>query len=281
MPINLETINQFYSLNLTPQEAKEFIAREIEKEYYENPSNLEEVAVSSVGRPLYEAFIKGYTIKQWNKDPRDLPATIIKRLPIRYNYCEDYFVHSRWQGIPQDGYTKIFERMHSSKNIHVELDCDYFENCDRIKVKKKTIYTGPIDRYFDYAYGRLEWRSLTFEKETFEIEDFQGTSVMNNADIDVPYTRSHEYRHLHLERNYTKDRTIVFYEKSVCNDSEPYYPVNTAQNENILVKYKQLGTKEKDLVLGGRLGDYAYYDMDKAILAALKCFEENIVCSRP
>lgn len=276
MPINLETINAFYNMSLTPQQAKEFIAREIAKENYPNPANLEEVAISSMGRPLYEAFIKGYTIKQWNKNPKELPATIISRLPIRYNYREDYFIDSRWQGIPLKGYTKIFERMYSSKNIHVELNCDYFENRDSFKVKEKVIYTGPIDRYFDYAYGNLEWRSLQFEKKDFEFEDFQGTSVMNSADISVPYTRSHEYRHLHPERDYTKEKTIVFYETSVKNDNEPYYPVNTLQNEDMLTKYKQLGKKEKALVIGGRLGDYAYYDMDKTILAALKCFEEQI-----
>ncbi len=280
MPINLETINAFYNMSLTPQQARDFIAQEIAKENYPEPANLEEVAVSSIGRPLYEAFIKGYTIKQWNKDPKELPATIITRLPIRYNYCEDYFMDSRWQGIPLEGYTKIFERMYSSENICLELNCDYFENRDSFKVREKVIYTGPIDRYFDYEYGNLEWRSLKFEKKVFEFEDFQGTSVMNNADIDFPYTRSHEYRHLHPERNYTRDKTLVFYETAVQNDNEPYYPVNTANNEDILTKYKQMAQKEKNLVLGGRLGDYAYYDMDKTILAALKCFEEQIAGSR-
>lgn len=276
MPINLETINNFYNLNLTPQQAREFIAQEIEKEYYPIPANLEEFAVSSVGRPLYEAFIKGYTIKQWNKDPKELPATIIKRLPIRYNYCEDYFLDSRWQGIPLEGYTKIFERMYSSKNIRVELNCDYFKNRDSFKVKDKIIYTGPVDLFFDCVYGNLEWRSLLFEKKVFAFEDFQGTSVMNSADIDVPYTRTHEYKHLHPERNHTKDKTVVFYETPVQNNHEPYYPVNTKQNEEILTKYRYLGQKDKKLVLGGRLGDYAYYDMDKTILSALQCFEKQI-----
>lgn len=276
MPINLETINQFYNKTLTPQQARDFIAGEIAKENYPEPANLEEFAVSSIGRPLYEAFIKGYTMKQWNKKPRELPSTIIARLPIRYNYCEDYFVDSRWQGIPLEGYTKIFERMHSLKNIHVELNCDYFENRDSFKVKKKVIYTGPIDRYFDYAYGKLEWRSLFFEKKIFECEDFQGTSVMNSADPDVPYTRSHEYRHLHPEKEYTKEKTVVFYERSLQNDDEPYYPINTQQNETVLNNYRELAQNEKNLVLGGRLGDYAYYDMDKAILAALGTFKENI-----
>jgi len=277
MPINLETINAFYNLNLTPQQAREFISQEIAKEYYPEPSNFEEKAVSLIGRPLYEAFIKGYTIKQWGKDPKELPAAILSRLPIRYNYCEDYFVDSRWQGIPLAGYTKIFECMYSSKNIHVELNCDYFENRKSFKVRRKVIYTGPIDQFFDYTYGRLEWRSLQFIKKVFELEDFQGTSVMNYADVDIPHTRIHEYKHLHQERNYTNDKTVVFFETPIQNDNEPYYPVNTKRNEDILSKYKQLVQKEKNLVVGGRLGGYAYYDMDKAILAALKCFEEQIV----
>jgi UDP-galactopyranose mutase len=276
MPINLETINSYYDMCLTPQEAREFIAKEIAKENYPKPANLEEVAISSIGRPLYEAFIKGYTIKQWNKDPKELPSTIISRLPIRYNYCEDYFVDSRWQGIPLEGYTRIFERMFTSDNISVELNCDFFENRDKFNVKEKIIYTGPIDRYFDHAHGKLEWRSLEFKREVFEFEDFQGTSVMNNADADFPYTRSHEYRHLHLERDYTKDKTLVYYENSADNDDEPYYPINTTQNEEVLAKYKEMGKKEKNLILGGRLGDYAYYDMDKTILVALKCFEEKV-----
>jgi UDP-galactopyranose mutase len=277
MPINLETINSFYRCSLTPQQAKEFIAQEISKERYSEPENLEEAAVSSIGRPLYEAFIKGYTVKQWGKDPKDLPVTIFSRLPIRYNYCEDYFVNSRWQGIPLQGYTKIFERLHSSKNIHIELDCDYFQNCDSFKIKNNIIFTGPIDRLFDYTHGHLEWRSLEFQKKLFEYEDFQGTSVINYADIDVPYTRTHEYRHLHPERQYTKDKTIVFYETPVHNNNEPYYPVNTKQNNEIFLKYKQLAYKEKHIIIGGRLGNYAYYDMDKTILTALDCFEEQIL----
>jgi UDP-galactopyranose mutase len=281
MPINLETINSFYKLSLTPHQARDFIAQEIAREYYPEPANLEEVAVSSIGRPLYEAFIKGYTMKQWNKDPKELPASIISRLPIRYNYCEDYFVNSRWQGIPLEGYTKIFERMLSSRNIHVELNCDYFENRDSFRVNKEIIYTGPVDRFFHYAHGHLEWRSLEFEKKVFEIEDFQGTSVMNYADVDIPYTRTHEYRHLHPERTYTKDSTMVFYETPVKNDDEPYYPVNTVRNEEMLSKYRQLADEEKDIIFGGRLGDYKYYDMDKTILAALQCFEEKIAKKNP
>ncbi len=253
MPINLETINDFYGLSLTPQQAREFISQEIAKEYYPEPANLEEKAVTTIGRPLYEAFIKGYTIKQWNKDPKQLPPTIISRLPIRYNYCEDYFVDSRWQGIPLEGYTKVFEHVYSSKNIQLELNCDYFENRDSFKVKKKIIYTGPVDRFFDYTYGRLEWRSIEFEKKVFGFDDFQGTSGMNYADVDTPYTRTHEYKHLHSERYYTKDKTVVFYETPVQNYDEPYYHVNTKRNEDILTKYRNLAQKEKNLVLGGRL----------------------------
>ena len=153
MPINLETINDYYNLNLSPQEAKEFIAKEIAKENYPEPKNLEEVAISSIGRPLYEAFIKGYTIKQWNKDPKELPATIISRLPIRYNYCEDYFLDSRWQGIPLEGYTKIFERLFSAENIHVELNCDFFENrCDFFSGKGSQKIARKLCKYIVSTY---------------------------------------------------------------------------------------------------------------------------------
>ena len=211
MPINLETINSFFDLNLKPFEVEEFLAKEIAKEGITKPKNLEEKAISLIGRPLYEAFIKGYTMKQWDKDPVDLPASIINRLPVRFNYNEDYFLDARWQGIPLEGYTKIFERLLCSENIDVELNCDYFQNANAFKPNRKIIFTGPIDRYFDYQFGRLEWRSVNFEKSVIEVEDFQGTSVMNYADAQVPYTRIHEPRHLHPERRYSKNKSLILY----------------------------------------------------------------------
>jgi len=280
MPINLETINSFYNLNLKPYQAKELLKKEIEKEGIQEPKNLEEKAISLIGRPLYEAFIKGYTMKQWGTDPRELPPSIITRLPVRYNYREDYFVDSRWQGIPVEGYTKIFERMLNSCNIHVELNCDYFEYQNHFNVRNKIIYTGPIERYFNYTYGKLEWRSIELQKEIVDVEDYQGTSVMNYADLEVKYTRIHEPRHLHPERRYTKQKTIIFYETSNNDPDDPYYPVNNERNRDLFSKYKKLAEKEESVIIGGRLGDYAYYDIDKAILAALKCYQEKIIDHR-
>ncbi len=276
MPINLETINSFYNLNLNPYDAKEFLKKEIEKEGIKDPKNLEEKAISLIGRSLYEALIKSYTFKQWGKDPKELPPSIITRLPLRYNYREDYFVDARWQGIPLEGYTKVFERMLNSPNIHVELNCDYFKYRNDFNVREKIIYTGPIDQYFDYIYGNLEWRTVKFQKELIEIEDYQGTSVMNYGDIEVPYTRIHEPRHLHPERRYTKQKTVIFYEKSEYDPINPYYPINTERNHTLFNQYKELMQKENKVIIGGRLGDYAYYDMDKTILAALKCYEDKI-----
>ncbi|MCD4742129.1 MAG: UDP-galactopyranose mutase [Desulfobacteraceae bacterium] len=279
MPINLETINSFYNANLKPHEAQEFLKKEIEKNHVRAPQNLEEKAIASVGRSLYEAFIKGYTIKQWDKDPRELPTNIITRLPVRYNYRKDYFVDSRWQGIPLEGYAMVFKNMLKSTNIHIELNCDYFEHRNEFNVTKKVIYTGPIDRYFDYVYGKLEWRTAKFQKEIVELEDYQGTSVMNYADFAVKYTRIHEPKHLHPERKFTKQKTIIFYETSGSDSNDPYYPVNTESNYNLFKKYKALAQQEKGVIIGGRLGDYAYYDMDKTILAALKCYERQLVDS--
>lgn len=277
MPINLETINSFFNVNLTPSEARIFMKEEIAREGITKPENLEEKAVSLIGRKLYEAFIKGYTMKQWDQDPRTLPAEIITRLPIRYNYCEDYFVNSRWQGIPVEGYSRVFDKILASPNIHVELNCDFFDIRDDIKVRKSVIYTGPIDRYFDYTYGKLDWRTIRFEKQVMEMEDFQGTSVMNYADAEVDFIRIHEPRHLHPERTYTPDRTVIFYDRSFNDPEEPYYPVNTKRNIDLFNRYDELARKEKGFIIKGRLGRYVYYDMDKTILSALKCYQEEIL----
>jgi len=277
MPINLETINSFFDLNLKPYEVEDFLAKEIIKENIHHPKNLEEKAVSLIGRSLYEAFIKGYTIKQWDKDPKDLPASIINRLPVRFNYNEDYFLDARWQGIPLGGYTKIFDRLLESKNIDLELNYDYLENRESFEVRNKIIFTGPIDSYFNYELGRLEWRSVKFERSVIDVEDFQGTSVMNYADVEIPYTRIHEPRHLHSERRYSKNKSLIFYESSIKESEDPYYPIKSKENQNLYAKYKELAQKEYNLIVGGRLGDYAYYDMDKTIAAALHCYETKIV----
>ena len=276
MPINLETINSLYERTLRPSEARELLRGEIEAESIDSPQNLEEKAISLVGRRLYEAFIRGYTIKQWETDPKNLSPEIINRLPVRFNYNEDYFNNSRWQGIPIDGYTEIFDRLLSSPRITVRLDTDFFDVREEIQVKERTIYTGPIDRYFDYAHGQLEWRTVDLERKVVEVEDFQGTSVMNYADPEVPYTRIHEPRHLHPERSYSKEKSVLFYETTRNDPNEPYYPIKTDRNLGLLEKYKDLARKEERVIFGGRLGQYAYFDMDQTIGAALTCFEKKI-----
>lgn len=278
MPINLETINSFYNQNFTPREAREFIAQEVKKKNIENPQNLEEKAVSVIGRPLYEAFIKGYTIKQWDKDPKELSASIINRLPIRFDYREDYFLDCRWQGIPIGGYTKIFERLLSSPNIELRLNCDYMDHKNEFNVKEKIIFTGRLDQFFDFKYGVLDWRSVDFRREVVDYEDYQGTSVMNYAELSVPYTRIHEPRHLHPERDYQVSKTVIFYETSrMSKENDSYYPVNDDLNLDLKTKYIREAEKEENVIFGGRLGEYAYYDMDKTILSALKCYNEQIL----
>lgn len=276
MPINLETINSFYNINLKPFEVDEFLSVEISKEKIQNPQNLEEKAISLIGRPLYEAFVKGYTQKQWQKDPKELPTSIINRLPVRKNYDESYFFDP-WQGIPTDEYSQIFKKMLYHKNIDLYLNTDYFDIKDRIPESCLIIYSGSIDRFFNYKFGKLEWRTLEFEREAVKVEDFQGTSVMNYAEASFPYTRIHEPRHLHIERNYTKERTLIFREYSKLDNGEnPYYPINTMDNERILNKYLEETKKVRNVIFGGRLGDYKYYDMDTTILGALKTYYKNI-----
>jgi UDP-galactopyranose mutase len=278
MPINLETINSFYNRSFTPREAREFIAQEVKKENIEVPRNLEEKAISAIGRPLYEAFIKGYTIKQWEKDPKELSASIINRLPIRFDYREDYFHDCRWQGIPIGGYTKIFDRLLSSPNIEVRLNCDYMEHKYEFNVKEKTVFTGRLDQFFGFKYGVLDWRSVDLRREVIDYGDFQGTSVMNYAESNIPYTRIHEPRHLHPEREYQDNKTVIFYETSrMSKENDSYYPVNDDRNLDLSKKYFEDAQKEEDVIFGGRLGEYAYYDMDKTILSALKCYNEQIV----
>ena len=276
MPINLETINSFYDLNLKPSEAQEFIRNEARKERIKEPKNLEEKALSLIGRPLYEAFIKGYTIKQWDKDPKELPPTIITRLPVRYDYSEDYFVDARWQGIPLKGYKAVFERLLDSANIHVELNCDYFENRNDFDVRGRVIYTGPIDQFYNYKYGALEWRGISLRKEIVDVEDFQGTAVMNYADLEIKFTRIHEPQHLHPERKIRRCKSVIFFETAHSDSEMPFYPVMTEGNLALFLKYKALSEKEEKVIIGGRLGDYSYYDMDKTILSALTCYEDII-----
>ena len=274
LPINLETINSFFKTNLRPYEVDSFLEKE--RQNFPEPKNLEEKAMSLVGKKLYEAFIKGYTWKQWQTDPKDLPASIINRLPVRSNYDENYFKNGKYQGIPQDGYTSMFNKMLSSSLIDIKTNTDYFEIKDQIEVKNKTIYSGPIDRYFNFIHGKLQWRSVYFKKEIKEYDDYLGTSVMNFADKEIPYTRIHEPKHLHPEREYTKKKTLLLYEYSHQDEEAPYYPINNEENIKKLEKYKSLAKKEKNVLFGGRLGSYAYYDMDQVIGQALALSETRL-----
>jgi UDP-galactopyranose mutase len=282
MPINLGTINQFFDAAYSPDEARALIAEQAAEFSPAQASNLEEKGISLIGRPLYEAFIKDYTAKQWQTDPKLLAAEIISRLPVRYNYDNRYF-NDAHEGLPVDGYTAWLEKMASHDRIEVRLDTDFFDASQEVNKANvvgniPVIYTGPVDRYFDYAQGRLGWRTLDFEREVKQTGDFQGTSVMNYADPDVPYTRIHEFRHFHPERDYPSDKTVIMREFSrfAKGSDEPYYPVNTPQDREQLLKYRDLGRAESGVLFGGRLGTYKYLDMHMAIGAALSMVDNKL-----
>ena len=281
MPINLGTINQFNHSAFTPDEARTWVAAHASGQQGE-PRNLEEKAISLIGEPLYEAFIKGYTAKQWQTDPRELSADIISRLPVRYTYDNRYFSDT-FEGLPTDGYTAWLERMIDHPNITVTLDSDFFDstqpwNKAATVGQLPVVYTGPVDRYFDFAHGELSWRTLDFEAEVMSVGDYQGTSVMNYADVDVPFTRIHEFRHFHPERDYPDDATVIMREFSRFADrsDEPYYPVNAAHDRERLLAYRELVRGERGVVFGGRLGTYQYLDMHMAIASALSTFDKVI-----
>jgi len=230
MPVNLGTINQFFSAAYGPDEARALIAQQAAEVDGQEITDFESKGVSLVGRPLFEAFFKNYTAKQWQTDPKDLPASIISRLPVRYNYDSRYF-NDKYEGLPVDGYTAWMERMVASDLIDVYLDTDFFDpenplNKAAVVGKVPVVYTGPVDRYFDYSAGDLSWRTVDFEKEVVETGDYQGCSVMNYGDIDVPFTRIIEFRHFHPERDYQDKKTVIFREFSRFADhgDEPYYP---------------------------------------------------------
>jgi UDP-galactopyranose mutase len=274
MPINLGTISQFFGRQMSPDKARALVAEQAAEMDGREPQNLEEKAISLIGRPLYEAFIRGYTQKQWQTDPRELPASIITRLPVRYNFDNRYF-NDKFEGLPVDGYTAIFERMLDHPRITVRTGVDYFDVKPHIPEGKLVVYTGPIDRYFDYKLGELNWRTIDFETEVLPIGDFQGTSVMNYADQDVAYTRILEFRHFNPERDYQTEKTVITreYARFAGRDDEPYYPINTAKDRKTYAEYRKLAEAEEAVVFGGRLGTYRYLDMHQAIGAALKAGE--------
>jgi UDP-galactopyranose mutase len=275
-PINLATINQFYNRNLTPSEAEEFMEG-LRVPARGTPKNFEEQAISLLGLELYEAFFREYTVKQWQMDPRELPPTIFNRLPFRTNYDDNYFF-DRWQGIPEKGYTDLFQRLLADRKIKVLLNTDFFEIRHLLKKDAILIYSGAIDRFFDYKYGRLSWRTLRFEQETIGKGDYQGNSVINFPEARIPYTRIHEPRHLHPEKQYPKDKTIIFREYSLPDRGDnPYYPIASDENQRLLALYRQEAAQLKNVFISGRLGDYKYYDMHQTIDRALEIFETGIL----
>ena len=282
MPINLGTINQFFNAAYSPAEAKALIAEQAGELAGTDPQNLNDKGISLIGRPLYEAFIKHYTARQWQTPPEELPASIISRLPVRYTYDNRYF-NDKYEGLPVDGYAAWLERMAAHPNIEVRLNTDFFSDDHEYSREKvlgqiPVVYTGPVDRYFDYAEGDLSWRTIDLEEEVLPIEDFQGCSVMNYPDADVPFTRIHEFRHFHPERDYTKDATVIMreYSRFANKGDEPYYPVNTSVDREKLLKYRDLAKGEQNVLFGGRLGTYKYLDMHMAIGAALSMFDNKI-----
>jgi UDP-galactopyranose mutase len=282
LPINLGTINQFFRAAYSPAEARALIAEQAAEIDAAEVTNLEEKAISLIGRPLYEAFIRDYTAKQWQTDPRELPADIIARLPVRYTYDNRYF-NDTHEGLPVDGYTAWLERMADHPNIEVRLGVDFFDESQEFSKGKvvgrlPVVYTGPLDRYFEYAEGELAWRTLDFEQEVLPIGDFQGTSVMNYADSSVPYTRIHEFKHFHPEREYPSDKTVIMREFSrfATRADEPYYPVNSTRDRDRLLAYRELQGGEPSVIFGGRLGTYQYLDMHMAIGSALSVFDNKV-----
>ena len=282
MPINLGTINQFFRAAYSPDEARALLAEQAKELDGKEPENFVEKGVSLIGRPLYEAFIAHYTAKQWQTSPEQLSADIIARLPVRYTYDNRYF-NDTYEGLPTDGYTRWLERMADHDRIEVRLDTDFFDtsqpvNKDEVVGNVPVLYTGPVDRYFGYAEGRLGWRTLDFEEEVLPVGDFQGTPVMNYPDEGVPFTRIHEFRHFHPERDYPRDKTVIMreYSRFAEGDDEPYYPVNTPADRDRLLRYRDLARAEDGVLFGGRLGTYKYLDMHMAIGAALSMVDNKL-----
>ena len=282
-PMGLGLINQFFGKYYSPDEAKELIEKQREGKDPAEAENLEEKGIALIGKPLYEAFVKHYTAKQWQTDPKDLPASIISRLPVRYTFNNRYF-NDTSEGLPVDGYAAWLENMAADDRIEVRLDTDWFDVRDELRAQSPdapVVYTGPLDRYFDFAEGDLGWRTLDFDLEVKDTGDFQGTPVMNYNDPDVDYTRIHEFRHFHPERDYQTDKTVIMkeYSRFAEKGDEPYYPINTPEDRDRLKAYRERAAKEareNKVLFGGRLGTYQYLDMHMAIGAALSMFDNKI-----
>ena len=272
MPFNMNTFNKLWGVK-TPAEAKAKIEAEKQEAGIAEPHNLEEQAISLVGKTIYEKLVKGYTEKQWGRKATELPSFIIKRLPVRFTYDNNYF-NDLYQGIPIGGYTKIIEKM--LKGIEVRLNCDYFEHKEELdKLANKIVFTGPIDQFYNYCFGELEYRSVRFETEILDIENYQGNAVVNYTEYEVPYTRIIEHKHFEFGK---QPKTVISREYSDrwTREKEPYYPINNDKNNALYNKYKELSNKDNKVIFGGRLGQYKYYDMDKVIEEALKCVREEL-----
>ena len=272
MPFNMNTFNKLWGV-FTPEEAKAKIQEELNEVNIAEPQNLEEQAIKLVGKTIYEKLVKGYTEKQWGMKATELPPFIIKRLPVRFIYDNNYF-NDIYQGIPIGGYTQIVEKM--LKGIEVKVNYDFFEHKEELNdIAEKIVFTGPIDQYYDFCYGELEYRSVRFETEILDMENYQGNAVVNYTDYEVPYTRIIEHKHFEFG---TQTKTIISKEYSDKWDKskEPYYPINNEKNDTLYQKYKQLADKDKNIIFGGRLGQYKYYDMDKVIEETLRCVKREL-----
>ena len=285
LPTNLGTINQFFRAHYTPAEAKALIAEQAGELAGQDPQNLNDKGISLIGRPLYEAFIKNYTAKQWQTDPSELPASIINRLPVRFNYDNRYFKDT-WEGLPKDGYTAWFERMIDDPRITVSLNTDFFDESQPFNKTAlnaagvPVVYTGPVDRYFDYELGDLQWRTVDFKEVRYDEDDHFGCPVMNFSDADVPYTRAIEFKNFNPERHDSQnhERTVVWeeYSRFAERGDEPYYPINTEADRRLYARYVELEQTVPNTVFGGRLGTYKYYDMHQVIDTALTAYQEQI-----
>lgn len=278
LPFNMNTFNKMWGV-IKPAEAKAKISQQMEEAFVKEPGNLEEQAISLVGRDIYEKLIKGYTEKQWGRKAKDLPTFIIKRLPVRFTYDNNYF-DDKYQGIPIGGYTQIIEKM--LEGVEVRLNTDFFKyRKELLQSANKIIFTGMIDQYYDYCCGKLEYRSLKFETEILDEENFQGNAVVNYTEYEVPYTRIIEHKHFELCSNDVEknSKTVITreYPAEWKDGAEPYYPVNDAENNALYEKYRALAENEENIIFGGRLGTYRYLDMHQAIAEALRCARKELL----
>ena len=274
LPFNMNTFNKLWGV-VTPAEAQAKIDEQRAVLNGKTPENLEEQAISLVGTDIYEKLIKDYTEKQWGKPTTELPAFIIRRLPVRLTYDNNYF-NDTYQGIPIGGYTQIVEKMLDHENIDVETNVDFFTNKEQyLKDFPKIVFTGMIDEFFDYKLGELEYRSLRFENETLDMENYQGNAVVNYTDAETPYTRIIEHKHFEFGN---QEKTIITKEHSKTweKGDEPYYPVNNDRNNHLYKSYKKLADEQGNVIFGGRLGHYRYYDMHQVIGAALQCVRNEL-----